>query len=105
MRQGVCAEVDADRFARRYRSGEIDCDRAGTAPAVDEPHPGSQLRREERARLAGAAGVHGAAPFLVYLVGALGTRPRIGHAVLFPTRPRRSRRHLSDAPVAAPFSS
>ena len=95
---GVRAEVDADRVARRYRSGENGGDGAGTASAVDEPHPGAQLGSEKRGCPASAAGVYGAAPFLVYLVWALRTRPRIGHALLFPPPPRGSSRPLSDAP-------
>jgi hypothetical protein len=102
---GVRAEVDADRVARRYRSGEIGGDGAGTASAVDEPHPGVQLGSEKRSRPTSAAGMHGAVPLLVYLVWALRTRPRIGHALLFPAPPRRSPRHRSDAAVAASFSS
>ena len=73
MRQGVHPHVDADRFAWRHRLGEVDSDRAGTAPAVEELHPWAEMRREKRGHLSGAAGKHGTAPFVVYLVWPLGT--------------------------------
>ena len=79
LREGVFSQVDPDRFAWRHRLGKVDSDRAGSAPAVEESHPGSEMRREKRGRLAGAAGVHGLAPLGVDSVGALGTRDRIGH--------------------------
>jgi hypothetical protein len=41
------------------------------------------MRREKCGSLAGAAGQHGTAPFVVYLVPPLGTRPRIGHVPSF----------------------
>jgi hypothetical protein len=56
MRQGLRAEVNADGFAWRHRLGEVDGDRAGPAPAVDEAHPGSQMPEEKRGPCPGAAG-------------------------------------------------
>ena len=82
MRQGFLADVDADRCAWRYRLGEVDGNRARTAPAVNESHSRSQIRREKRTHLAAAAGKYGAAPLVFYLIRPLGTRPRIGHAHL-----------------------
>src|SRR4029077_13305446 len=81
MDQGVLAEVVTNRSAWRHRLGEIDGDRAGTAPAVDKSHPPSQMRRGHHGHRAGAAGMHRAAPCLVYTVRPLGTR-RIGHVPL-----------------------
>jgi dehydrogenase E1 component len=93
MDQGVLAEVDTNRSAWRHRLGEIDGDRAGTTPAVASP---SQMRREKRGHRAGAAGMHRAAPCLVYPVRPLGTRWRIGHVPL----PRISAASNAEVPVA-----
>src|SRR4029077_2345563 len=101
MHQGVLAEVDADSWAWCYCLGEIDGDRDGPSPAVDEPHPGMQLRCEERGRLAGTARKPGAAPFLICLIRPLATRPRIGHALLLRVQPSVA---ILDGLVATPCS-
>jgi len=95
MRQGVLSHVDADRFAWRHRLGEVESDRAGTAPAVEESHSCSQMRRQKRGHLSGAAGKHGTAPFVVYLVWPLGTRRQIEHALLLGVPSLVSARHLT----------
>src|SRR5215831_151334 len=82
MRQGLHAEVNTDGFAWRHRLGEVNGDRAGPAPAVDEAHPGSQMQEEKRGPCRGAAGKHGTAPGVVYLVRPLGTRLWIRHVPL-----------------------
>jgi hypothetical protein len=82
LRQGDIAEIDADRFAWRHLSGEIDGDGAGTTPAVNEAHPAPQMWLEKCGCRAGAAGKHSAAPFVVCLIGPLGTRSPVGHAPL-----------------------
>jgi hypothetical protein len=82
MRQGVLSQIDADHFAWRHGSGEVDSDRAGTAPTVKESHPGSQMRRKECGHLSGALGKDGAAPFSVYPVWPLGTGARSGMRLL-----------------------
>src|SRR5882724_6050791 len=85
MDQGVLAEVDTNRSAWRRRLGEIDGDRAGTGAAVDKSHAPAQMRREKHGHRSGAAGMHRAAPCLVYMVRPLGTR-RIGHVPLLRVR-------------------
>jgi hypothetical protein len=68
-RQGVFSQVDADRFAWRHRLRKVDGDRAGTAPAVEESHPGSQMRREKSGHPSGAVGEDSTVPFGVYPYG------------------------------------
>jgi hypothetical protein len=73
------SRVDADRFAGATawaRSTVIEL----TAPAVEERIPARRCGASS-GHLPGAAGKHGTAPFVVYLVWPLGTQHRIGHAL------------------------
>ena len=42
-------QVDAEGLPGRHRRGQADRDGAGAAPAVQDAHPGPQVRQEERA--------------------------------------------------------
>ncbi len=44
IRQGRLAAVDANHLSGRHDPGEINGNRAGPAAAVDEAHPGLQMR-------------------------------------------------------------
>jgi len=67
----------------------------GPHPQFNQAHPPLQVWREKLGCPAGAPGMHSATPFVVYLVRPLGTRSRVGHALLLLNRVgRRQSLHL-----------